>query len=209
MITLWGRNNSTNVKKVRWMLEELELPYEHILAGGQYGLNHDAAYLAMNPNGLVPLLRDDETNAVLWESNTILRYLAAQYGQRRLWVEEPALRAQGDKWMDWALSTLAPKHGPLLMGLVRTPPEQRDHAAIDAAKQALDGMFALLDDVLAKQPWLSGDAFGCGDIAVGPFIYNLYNIPGLNWAPHAHLQRWYAQLCERPGFRNTVMIPVT
>ncbi len=118
----------------------------------------------------MPLLRDDETNAVLWESNTILRYLAAQYGQRRLWVEEPALRAQGDKWMDWALSTLAPKHGPLLMGLVRTPPEQRDHAVIDAAKQALDGMFALLDDVLAKQPWLSGDAFGCGDIAVGPFI---------------------------------------
>ncbi|WLI78479.1 glutathione S-transferase family protein [Kosakonia sp. H02] len=209
MITLWGRNNSTNVKKVRWLLEELELPYEHILAGGQFGLNKDPEYLAMNPNGLVPLLRDDETGVVLWESNTIVRYLAAQYGQDRLWEDSPAKRAQGEKWMDWALSTLAPKHGPLLMGLVRTAPEKRDHAALEAAKEALEGLFALLDDELAKQAWLSGDAFGCGDIAVGPFVYNLFNIPGLSWAPRPHLQRWYAQLCERPGFQNTVMIPVT
>ncbi len=82
MITLWGRNNSTNVKKVRWVLEELDLPYEQILAGLEFGLNHDPEYLAMNPNGLVPLLKDDATGVVLWESNTIIRYLAAQYGVR-------------------------------------------------------------------------------------------------------------------------------
>lgn len=209
MITLWGRNNSTNVKKVRWMLEELELPYEHILAGGQYGLNHDADYLAMNPNGLVPLLRDDETQTILWESNTILRYLAAQYGQRRLWVDEPAARAQGEKWMDWALSTLAPRHGPVLVGLVRTAPEKRNLVAIEAQKQALDKLFDILDEALAEKQWLSGTAFGCADMAVGPFIYNLYNIPGLTWAPRANLQRWYQKLCERPAFRETVMIPVT
>jgi glutathione S-transferase len=67
----------------------------------------------------------------------------------------------------------------------------------------------ILDNTLAKQRWLSGDAFGCGDIAVGPFIYNLFAIPGLSWTPRANLQRWYEQLCERPGFRSTVMIPVT
>lgn len=209
MITLWGRNNSTNVKKVRWLLDEPELPYEQILAGREFGLNHEADYLAMNPNGLVPLLRDDETGIVLWESNTIVRYLAAQYGQGRLWVDSPAARAEGEKWMDWALSTLSPNHGPLLQGLVRTPPEQRDNAALDACKKSVDALFALLDDVLAKQPWLSKEAFGCGDIAVGPFIYNLYNIPGLQWASYPHLERWYAQLCERPGFKNAVMIPVT
>ena len=76
MITLWGRNNSTNVKKVLWTLEELDLPFNQIMAGLQYGVNKDADYLAMNPNGLVPLLRDDETDATLWESNTIVRYLA-------------------------------------------------------------------------------------------------------------------------------------
>ncbi len=132
MITLWGRNNSSNVKKVRWTLDELELPYEHILAGGAFGLNHEADFLAMNPNGLVPLLRDDETDVVLWESNAIVRYLSAQYGQARLWPESPAARAQGEKWMDWALSTLAPKHGILLIGIVRTPAEKRDNASIAA-----------------------------------------------------------------------------
>jgi glutathione S-transferase len=95
MITLWGRNNSTNVKKVRWVLEELDLPYQQILAGLEFGLNHDPAYLAMNPNGLVPLLKDETTDIVLWESNTIIRYLAAQYGQDRLWVAVAGRSAQG------------------------------------------------------------------------------------------------------------------
>ena len=107
MITLWGRNNSTNVKKVLWTLEELDLPFNQIMAGMSFGVNKEADYLAMNPNGLVPLLRDDETDATLWESNTIVRYLAAQYGQGRLWVESPARRAQGEKWMDWANQTLS------------------------------------------------------------------------------------------------------
>ncbi|VAS23833.1 glutathione S-transferase [Klebsiella pneumoniae] len=121
MITLWGRNNSTNVKKVRWVLEELDLPYQQILAGLEFGLNHDPEYLAMNPNGLVPLLKDDATGVVLWESNTIIRYLAAQYGVDRLWLAAPAQRAQGEKWMDWSNGTLSPAHRPVLMGLVRTP----------------------------------------------------------------------------------------
>ena len=139
MITLWGRNNSTNVKKVRWVLAELDLPYQQILAGLEYGLNHDPEYLAMNPNGLVPLLKDEANGLVLWESNAIIRYLAAQYGQNRLWVESPVQRAQGEKWMDWANATLSPAHRPVLMGLVRTPPDQRDPAAIEAGIHACEG----------------------------------------------------------------------
>lgn len=119
MITLWGRNNSTNVKKVLLTLEELELPYEQILAGREFGINHDADFLAMNPNGLVPLLRDDESDLILWESNAIVRYLAAQYGQKRLWIDSPARRAEAEKWMDWANQTLSNAHRGILMGLVR------------------------------------------------------------------------------------------
>ncbi|ECG1193024.1 glutathione S-transferase family protein [Salmonella bongori] len=208
MITLWGRNNSTNVKKVLWTLEELELPYDQILAGGKFGINQDADYLAMNPNGLVPLLKDDETNLLLWESNTIVRYLAAQYGQNRLWVDSPARRAEGEKWMDWANQTLSPAHRVILMGLVRTPPEKRDRAAIEAGIEKCDSLFALLDDALARQPWFSGENFGTGDIAIAPFVYNLLNV-GLNWTPRPNLERWYQQLTERPAFRKVVMIPVT
>ncbi|EAM6532021.1 glutathione S-transferase family protein [Salmonella enterica] len=208
MITLWGRNNSTNVKKVLWTLEELELPYDQILAGGKFGVNQDADYLAMNPNGLVPLLKDDETNLLLWESNAIVRYLAAQYGQNRLWVDNPARRAEGEKWMDWANQTLSPAHRVILMGLVRTPPEKRDRAAIEVGIGKCDSLFALLDDALARQTWFSGDSFGTGDIAIAPFVYNLLNV-GLSWAPRPNLERWYQQLTERPAFRKVVMIPVT
>lgn len=208
MITLWGRNNSTNVKKVRWVLEELDLPYQQILAGLEFGLNHDPAYLAMNPNGLVPLLKDETTDIVLWESNTIIRYLAAQYGQDRLWVESPAERAQGEKWMDWANGSLSPAHRPILMGLVRTPPEKRDPAAIEAGIATCETLFAILDDELSRRQWLSGDAFGLGDIAVAPFIYNLLETVK-TWQPRPHLQRWYQQINQRQAWRNVVMIPVT
>ncbi|EHG5983686.1 glutathione S-transferase family protein [Escherichia fergusonii] len=208
MITLWGRNNSTNVKKVLFTLEELELPYQQILAGREYGVNHDADYLAMNPNGLVPLLRDDECELVLWESNTIVRYLAAQYGVNRLWIDNPARRAEGEKWMDWANQTLAPAHRGILMDLVRTPPEQRDQAAITASAKECDELFAILDDELAKQKWFSGNEFGVGDIALSPFIYNLFNV-GLTWTPRPNLERWYQQLTKRPAFRKVVMIPVS
>ncbi|WP_142478130.1 glutathione S-transferase family protein [Klebsiella oxytoca] len=208
MITLWGRNNSTNVKKVRWVLEELDLPYQQILAGLEFGLNHDPAYLAMNPNGLVPLLKDATTDVVLWESNTIIRYLAAQYGQNRLWVESPAERAQGEKWMDWANGSHSPAHRPVLMGLVRTPVEKRDPAAIEAGIAACETLFAILDDELSRHQWLSGDAFGLGDIAVAPFVYNLLETVK-TWQPRPHLQRWYQQIGERQAWRNVVMIPVT
>ena len=191
MITLWGRNNSTNVKKVLWTLEELDLPFNQIMAGMSFGVNKEADYLAMNPNGLVPLLRDDETDATLWESNTIVRYLAAQYGQGRLWVENPAQRAQGEKWMDWANQTLSPTH-----------------RVIHAAQDACENLFAMMDDELAKHAWFSGEAFGTGDIAVAPFVWNLTNM-GLKWARRPHLERWLKQLSDRPAYRNVVMIPVT
>jgi glutathione S-transferase len=207
MITLWGRNNSSNVKKVRWILEELELPYEHILAGGAFGLNREAEFLAMNPNGLVPLLRDDETDVVLWESNTIVRYLAAQYGQRRLWNDEPAVRAGGK--VDGLGAVHAGAETRYFAGGAGAHPvEKRDNAAIEAGINACEALFALLDDALAQQPWLSGAEFGPGDIAVAPFIYNLYNI-GLSWTPRPHLERWYQTLTQRPAFRDVVMIPVT
>ncbi|WHP29942.1 glutathione S-transferase family protein [Trabulsiella odontotermitis] len=208
MITLWGRNNSTNVKKVRLTLEELGLPYDQILAGMEFGINQDANFLAMNPNGLVPLLRDDSTDLVLWESNTIVRYLLAQYGQGSLWVESPVQRAQGEKWMDWANGTLSPAHRVILMGLVRTPVEQRDMTAINAGIASCEPLFAMLDNELATHRWLSGDAFGAGDIAVAPFVYNLLQTVE-TWQPRPHLQRWYKQLAERPAFQNVIAIPVT
>lgn len=208
MIKVWGRNNSTNVKKVLWCLEELGLPYENIPVGGQFGGNHSEDYLAMNPNGLVPCIHDSDANLTLWESNVIIRYLAAEYGQGSLWEQDPARRAQGEKWMDWSGTELALAFRSVFVGLVRTPPEQRDLQQIEVSKQKCDALMSMLDNALAQHPWLSGEAFGVADIAPAPMVYALLNIE-VTWRSLPHVRDWCHRLATRPAFQKIVMIPLS
>ncbi len=208
MLTLWGRNNSTNVKKVRWCLAELGMEYTPIPAGGQFGLNHDDAYLAMNPNGLVPCLKDDAQDLVLWESNTIVRYLLAEYGTTTLWPAQPARRAAADKWMDWVVGTFTAPFRGVFISLVRTAPADRDQALINRSVKECNALMAILDQQLATTTWLAGDEFSMAEIAIAPTIYALINLE-VDWQPHPHLRRWYQQLTERPAFRDTVMLPIS
>lgn len=205
MLTLWGRENSSNVKKVRWLAAELGLSYQHIPAGGQFGRNREADYLAMNPNGLIPCLQDDDL--VLWESNTIVRYLAAKYGQQSLYLADHGQRANAEKWMDWAISLAVP-FGTVFIGLVRTAPEQRDVALIAKQKTECERLLAIADDALSRQPCLSGPAFGIGDIPLGCIAYGWFNMD-IERPSLPHLERWYHQLTARPAFRDTVMLPLT
>ena len=138
MIKIWGRNTSSNVQKVMWAISEIGLPHERIDVGGPFGKNREPAYLAMNPNGLVPTL-EEEDGFLLWESNSIVRYLAAKH---RAGVLEPSdLRARGraQAWMDWQLSVLGPAITPGFIGLIRTPPEKRNHAVIDEFEEKDNG----------------------------------------------------------------------
>ena len=208
MITVWGRDNSTNVKKVLWCLEELNLSCRSIPAGGQFGLNHEAEYLAMNPNGLVPCLHDDAHGLTLWESNTIVRYLAAEYGAGSLWLNSPAARAKGEKWMDWTATTLAGPHRDVFISLVRFTPEQQDSKLIEKGIAACNQQFAIVDAELARTNWLGGDTFGPGDIALGPVIYNLFSL-NIEWDSVPNLQRWYQQLTQRPAFQKKIMIGIS
>ena len=128
-LTIWGRANSVNVQKVLWCLAELDLAYERIDAGMQFGKNNEAAYLAMNPNGRVPTLVDGDY--VLWESNSVMRYLCMAYGENSpIYPPQPKTRASVDRWLDWTLSTLQPVDRPVFWALVRTPVEKRDMVAI-------------------------------------------------------------------------------
>ncbi|QTF08036.1 glutathione S-transferase [Brenneria izadpanahii] len=205
MITIWGRDNSTNVKKVLWCAAELALPYQHIPAGGQFGRNHDADYLAMNPNGLIPCLQDGEL--VLWESNTIVRYLAAQYGDGSLYIADAGARASAEKWMDWTMM-LMPSFSVALFNLVRTKPENRDMASVEKAIMECERLLGIVDAALANQPWLSGDQFGIGDIPLGCVVYGWLNMP-IEPQPRPNLERWYRQLSERPAYQQHVMIPLS
>src|SRR6516164_55211 len=107
MIKIWGRNTSVNVQKVMWAVGELELPHERIDVGGAFGKNKEPAYLAMNPNGLVPTLEEDD-GFLLWESNSIVRYLAAKYGAGKLEPADMHARARASSWMDWQLTGAHP-----------------------------------------------------------------------------------------------------
>ncbi|HEI8865655.1 glutathione S-transferase family protein [Serratia sp. AKBS12] len=206
MLTIWGRENSNNVRKVLWCAAELELSYSHINAGGAYGKVDEAAYRALNPNGLVPLLQDDDF--VLWESNTIVRYLAAKYGKAPFYPQDLRQRAAAEKWMDWATATIVTPFRPVFWGMVRTPPDQRDMLKIEAAIAELEKCFDIVEDTLSQQPYLSGDQLGIGDIPLGSFIYAWFEMP-IARRPRPHMERWYQQLCARPAYRSGVMTTMT
>jgi len=206
MLTLWGRANSVNVKKVLWCLEEAAVPYERIDAGGAFGRLDKPAFRALNPNGLVPTIEDGDV--VVWESNAIVRYLAARYGAGTLWPEDPAARALGDRWMDWTLGNLVAPFRDVFWTLVRTPPEQRDMALVAAGVARCGTLLAIADAALAERPFLSGDRLGMGDIPLGAYVYLWFELP-IERSALPHLEAWYRRLAERPAYRKAVMVPLT
>lgn len=200
-IILWGRLNSHNVKKVAWALVEMELPFVRHDIGGTFGYTPE--YLAMNPNRLVPTIEDG--SLVLCESNAILRYLADAHAPS-FRSQDVAIRAAGDKWMDWQFQ-FADAQRDAFLGCVRQGKDRSD-PAVAASGQSAAGMMALLDAELARRAWLSGDRFGIADIPMGVYAHTYFSIdiarPSL-----PHLSDWYARLKERPGYAEQVMIPLT
>lgn len=206
MLTIWGRNNSINVQKVTWCADELKLKYQRIDAGMEYGVVNTPQYRALNPNGLVPTIEDG--GVVVWESNAIVRYLCAKYGAGSLWPEDPAARAQCDKWMDWQMSSVWPKLRPVFWGLIRTAPDKRDMAAIEEARKASADLFGILDAVLADREFVAGKHFTMGDIPLGVMAQRWFNLP-IERAKQPHLEAWYQRLVKRAAFKTNVDKPLT
>ncbi|MBB4610157.1 glutathione S-transferase family protein [Sphingomonas yabuuchiae] len=203
MLTIWGRINSHNVKKVVWLAEEMGLAYDRRDVGGPFGM--DEGYRALNPNALIPTIEDD--GFVLWESNSILRYLAATRGGEAFYPVDPQARASIERWMDWGF-TWADAIRPIFFQMVRTAPEARDTALIERSVARAAGLSAILDDVLARQEWLSGGSFGIGDIPVAAYANTWFQLP-VERPSRPNLERWYAALRERAPFRDVVMIPLS
>ncbi len=202
MLKVWGRNTSSNVQKVIWALGEMKLPFERIDVGGAFGKTKDPFYLAMNPNSLVPTL-EEEDGFTMWESNSIVRYLAAKHGSRTLEPADLKIRGRAQMWMDWQLSVMGPSLGPVFWGLIRTPPEKRDANAIAAGKAKSVEAAQMLEDQLAKTQYLAGDAFSYGDIPVGIMIYRFVQlIPERPAMPG--LDRWYSAISSRPAFKEQI-----
>jgi len=156
----------------------------------------------MNPNGLIPTVVDD--GRVLWESNTILRYLAASYDTGALWEPDPGRRADGEKWMDWQLTVLRAPMSPLFKQYVRVPAGERDAVLIERSLKDAARAFSILDGALSRSPWLGGERFTVADIPCGVLAYRWMNLPIERPALPA-LADWYSRLAERAAYRHQVM----
>lgn len=205
MLTIWGRLSSINVQKVVWAAGEVGQAFERIDVGGAFGGNREPAFLAKNPNGLIPVLEDGDVCA--WESNSIVRYLAARYGSGWIWEEDPALRSEADRWMDWMNSVLQPAMTPAFWGLVRRSPDHTDPAVIAASVARAEAAMDILEAHLATHGYLAGERFGMADIVVGTGAHRWLNMP-VERAPRPRLQRWYETVSARPAAKPALPLPI-
>ena len=199
MLQVLGRPNSINVRKVLWLCAELCLPYEHTPWGVPELPLKSPEYLALNPNALVPVIRDGDF--VLWESNTICRYLAGKHGRTDLLPTEPAARARVEQWMDWMATELNSAWRYAFMALVRKHADYTDARAIDASIANWNRQMTLLDEQLERTgSYVASGSFTLADITVGLATHRWAMTP----MPRATLpavEAYYERLSERPGFR--------
>jgi glutathione S-transferase len=205
MLKIWGNADSINVQKVLWCCEELGLAYERTDAGRHYGVVNTAEFRRLNPNGLVPTIEDD--GFVVWESGTVLRYLAAKHASGSLWPEDVKARAEVDRWIDWSNSTLWPSMVPIFRAFLRTPEHERDDNLVEAARrETLDAMH-ILDAQLEGRAFIGGERFTMGDIALGCAVWRWMTLP-IERDELPQVQRWFDTLSKREAYRKVVMLPL-
>lgn len=206
MLTVWGRTNSSNVKKVLWCLKELNIPYNQKDVGGPFGGVDTPEYKKMNPNSTIPTLQDERFT--LWESNAILRYLTEKYDHSHLLLAAALQeKAAADKWMDWSGANLFDHIKQMMNKIVRVPEADRDPVQAKIIYQNIEKLLAIADEALSTQAYFSGDKFGIADIAIAPLFYPWHEIVTERPA-FPHLERWYQTLTQRPAFQEIVMLPI-
>jgi glutathione S-transferase len=207
VLKILGRLSSVNVQKVVWCADELGLAYERADVGGSFGGNRTADYLAMNPNGLVPVIREDD-GFVLYESNAIVRYLAAKDERASLWPREARKRADVDRWMEWQSTSFTPAMRDAFWQLIRVAADKRDAAAVEASRAECEKLAAILDRHLEGRDYLTDNGFSAADIVVGCAAHRWLNLPVAR-EERPNLQRWYATLKSRPASRQVTSQALT
>ncbi|WP_244303547.1 glutathione S-transferase family protein [Roseibium sediminis] len=206
MIRILGRLNSVNVQKVMWCAAELGVEIQQEDVGGAFGGTDTDDYLSKNPNGRIPTLEDGDF--VLWESNSIVRYLCDKYGKDDWLPDTPQLRALANQWMDWYIAQLHPPMTTLFWQLIRIAPDSRDLAALHGSINTSEVYWTLLDAHLKGRTYLLGDRISMADIPLGCSAYRWHSMT-FERRDLPHLAAWYHRLTVRPAFRENVMLELT
>jgi len=206
MLKIWGRSSSVNVQKVMWTVRELALPHTTEQVGGKFGGLDTPEYGAMNPNRKVPVI--DDGGVILSESNAIVRYLAARYSEGALWPSDVTQRAHADLWMDWTATEWQPAMAPAFLGLIRTPEDQRNHAAIDASTRKITALGLLLANALQQKEYIVGSHLTMADIVLGCVAHRWLAMP-IERPNTPVLNAWYRRLMMRPATQGVLALPLS
>ncbi|MBO1011910.1 glutathione S-transferase [Achromobacter sp. SD115] len=199
MLKILGKASSINVRKVLWTCAELDLPFEREDWGSGFQSTSDPTFLALNPNAMVPVVQDGDF--VLWESNSIIRYLASQYGGQHLYPIEPRLRARVDQWMDWQATDLNRSWSYAFMALARESAAHRDRAAIEASCREWARFMEILERRLEQAGgYVAGPGFSLADIPVGLSVNRWFRTP-FDKPQLPAVAAYYDRLAERAGYR--------
>lgn len=210
MLKLWGRPTSGRTQKVLWTLAEIGIEFDFIMASAEmgpgghvakgnrpYGVVDTPEYRAKNPNGRIPTIDDD--GFVLWESNSIVRYLAMQYAPALLYGNDIRTFASASRWTDWENNELLPPQHDMAMHLIRLPENQRDAQVLDTARKKFERAIRIADVQLGTTRYIAGDRFTYGDIPLGVRVHR-WHVLGFERPPLPNLERWYAEIKGRPAF---------
>jgi len=205
MLTIWGGLKSNNVQKVVWAAEELGVEYTLVPAGMEYGNTDTPEFRARNPNGLVPVI--DDNGFVLWESNAIVRYLGARYGDMYFYPTDLQERALADRWMDWASLQFYPALRPAFFQLVRTDVPNRNPVLIEESLAKTETCAAILDQHLADKEFANGPHFSMADICLAVIAHRWMGLPATR-KPRPHFERWFQSVRERKTAKKLLVLPL-
>jgi glutathione S-transferase len=203
MITLYGRPTAWNVRKVLFLLEDIGLPYERLDYGRGYQPTNTPEFLALNPNGLVPVVVDGDV--VIWESHTVLRYVAARYGPPEYYPSEIRVRSSVDQWLDWKIAHISPAMRPLFFRHFLKMGEFTDREVAEGEAECAK-LFTVLDGQLAKTgAYVAGSEITIADSAIGMAVHRWLNLP-LQRRDVPHVERYYERLSRLPSYEKTIRI---
>jgi glutathione S-transferase len=203
MIKIYGRMSSWNVRKVLFLLEDIGLPYERLDYGRGFVPTNTPEFLALNPNAKIPVLADGGT--VIWESHTILRYLAAKYGPESYYPLNLERRAMADQWLDWKIAHVSSAIGPLFFRHFLKMGEFTDREVEDAEANCAK-LFPILDGQLGKTgAYVTGSDITIADSAIGMAVHRWLNLP-LRRPAVPNIDRYYETLSRLPSYEKTVRI---